>query len=408
MVSRPLTARFVETINKPGRYGDGRGGHGLILNVHEMADGRISRSWIQRLRIGGQFTHLGLGSYPVVTLAAARKVALVNRRAVAEGKDPRSGGVPTFAVALDKVIEIQRETWRDGKSEAQWRSSLSEYARALMRKRVDKITSADVLAALTPIWNTKRVTAQRVKQRIGAVMKWAMANGYRESNPVDAVAAALPRVGTAKAHHKAVPYAEVGATVAAVRGSVALPSTKLAFEFLVLTAARSNEVRGATWNEIDLDAAIWTVPASRMKAKKEHRVPLADATLAVLAEAAKYRRDDSDFVFPSARGGGVMSNVAFWSLLQKLDIDATVHGFRSSFRDWASECTNTPHAVMESALAHVIKDKAEAAYARSDLLEKRRALMDAWAVFVTSDRADANVLQLRHSGVVAGHAGVVG
>ena len=379
----PLTARFVETVSEAGRYGDGRGGYGLTLNVHVMVDGRISRSWIQRIAIGGKVTHLGLGSYPIVTLAEARKAALANRRSVAKGNDPRAGGVPTFAAALDRVLAIQRDAWRDGaKSEAQWRASLRDYAGALMAKPVDTIASGDVLGVLTPIWNAKRETARRVRQRIGAVMKWAIAEGHRESNPVDAIGAALPKNGVHRAHHKAVPYDRAGLALAKVRTSNAYIGTILAFQFLVLTAARSGEVRGARWDEIDFDAAIWTVPAARMKAGRDHRVPLSAAALGVLRDAREYA-GDSALVFPSARGL-VMSDMTMSKLVKELGIEGTPHGFRSSFRDWASERTNTAHAVMEAALAHTIKDKAEEAYARSDLLDKRRELMNAWAKFVTA------------------------
>ena len=379
----PLTARFVETVSEAGRYGDGRGGYGLTLNVHVMVDGRISRSWIQRIAIGGKVTHLGLGSYPIVTLAEARKAALANRRSVAKGNDPRAGGVPTFAAALDRVLAIQRDAWRDGaKSEAQWRASLRDYAGALMAKPVDTIASGDVLGVLSPIWTPKRETARRVRQRIGAVMKWAIAEGHRESNPVDAIGAALPKNGVHRAHHKAVPYDRAGLALAKVRTSNAYIGTILAFQFLVLTAARSGEVRGARWDEIDFDAAIWTVPAARMKAGRDHRVPLSAAALGVLRDAREYA-GDSALVFPSARGL-VMSDMTMSKLVKELGIEGTPHGFRSSFRDWASERTNTAHAVMEAALAHTIKDKAEEAYARSDLLDKRRELMNAWAKFVTA------------------------
>ncbi|MCY4469452.1 MAG: site-specific integrase [Thiotrichales bacterium] len=379
----PLTARFVDTVNEPGRYGDGRGGHGLILNVHRMLDHRISRSWIQRLKISGRVTHLGLGSYPVVTLAEARKAALANRRMVAKGVDPRTGGVPTFAAALDAVIAIQLPTWRNPKTEAQWRASLRNYASALMTKPVDSIAPGDVLAVLTPIWTTKRETAQRVKRRIGAVMKQAIAEGHRTDNPVDAIGAALPKNGAKREHFKALPYADVSGALAAVRTSAAYPTTRLAFELLVLTAARSGEVRGATWSEIDMDTATWTIPAERMKMDRDHRVPLSPRAVEILTEARQYS-DASGLVFPSARGK-VMSDMTLSKMVKSLGIEAVPHGFRSSFRDWANERTNTPHAVMEAALAHVVRDKTVAAYSRSDHLDKRRSLIDGWARYITAE-----------------------
>ena len=386
----PLTARFVETVSEPGRYGDGRGGHGLTLNVHRTLDGRISRSWIQRVRLSGKVTHLGLGSYPIVTLAEARKLALANRRTVAKGNDPRAGGVPTFAAALESVLAIQRDAWRDGgKSERQWRASLRDYAAPLMSKPVDTIGPGDVLGVLTRdgLWNAKRETASRVRQRIGAVMRWAIAEGHRESNPVDAIGSALPKNGHRKAHHKALAYDRVSGALATVRASGAYPSTRLAFEFLVLTAARSGEVRGATWSEVDLDAAVWVVPGERMKAGRDHRVPLSDRAIEILREAREHGDSDPDALIFAAPRGGALSDATIGKLLKEHGIAAVPHGFRSSFRDWASERTNTPHAVMEAALSHVIRDKAEAAYARSDLLDKRRELMAAWARFVTAEPA---------------------
>ena len=378
-----LNARFVETVTTPGRYGDGRGGYGLCLNVRRMTNGRASKSWVQRIRPNGRPTYIGIGRYPFVTLAEARKLALANAIMVSKGLDPRTGGVPTFAEALDRVIAIQAPTWRNPKSEGQWRASLRDYAGPLMPMFVDKIRPADVLAVVGPIWNEKRETARRVRQRVGAIMKWAVAEGHRESNPVDAIGAALPKAGNGREHFRALPYERVGAALAAVRGSGAWEGTKLACAILVLTAARSGEVRGATWDEIDGDT--WTVPGERMKAGRPHRVPLSPAALEILAEA-RALGDGTGLVFPSITGRP-MSDSTLSKLYRENGIDGTPHGMRSAFRDWASERTNTPHAVMEAALAHVIPNKAEAAYARSDLLDKRRALMDAWARYL-EPRAD--------------------
>ncbi|MDE0378652.1 MAG: tyrosine-type recombinase/integrase [Rhodospirillales bacterium] len=387
---KTLNARFVETVNRPGRYGDGRGGHGLSLLVKPMSNGRLSKSWAQRLRVGGKPIDMGLGAFPVVTLKAAREAALANRRAVAEGRDPRRAiaAVPTFAEAAETVIELHAQTWRDkGKSAGQWRASLRDYAMPrLGDKSVADITSADVLAVLVPIWSAKRVTARRVRQRIGAILKWAVAEGYRDDNPAgDAITAALPKGGVARQHQRALPYAEVGAAIEAVRASTAYRASALAFEFLVLTAARSGEVRGARWEEIDADAATWTVPAERMKGGLEHRVPLSERALAVL-KMARTLRDDSGLVFPSVSGRRLgESNLS--DLCRRLGIEAVPHGFRSSFRQWAAERTNIPREVAELALAHVNSDRVEAAYQRSDLFERRRDLMESWARYL--DSADA-------------------
>ena len=390
-MTRPkqLSAAFVKTVKRPGRYGDGRGGHGLSLLVKPTTTGRLSTTWAQRLQISGRAVNIGLGSYPVVTLAEARREALANRRTVALGGDPRGGGIPTFAEAVDKVIVIHRDSWRPGsKSEAQWRASLRDYAaRRLGDKRVDQITTSDVLAVLVPIWSTKRETARRVRQRIGAVMKWAVAKGYREDNPAgDAIGAALPRHGSSTQHFPALPHSQVGAALATVRASGAWIGTKLAFEFLVLTAARSGEARNARWEEIDFENATWTVPGARMKAGRAHRVPLSPHAVAVL-EAAREIADGGGLVFPSITGRA-LSAMTMTKLVRELGVEAVPHGFRSSFRDWAAEKTDHPREVIEAALAHVVQNRVEAAYRRTDLFERRRRLMNDWAAYLADKSRD--------------------
>ena len=383
---KPLTARFVQTVTEPGRYSDGRGSCGLTLNVHRATDGRITRSWVQRVRIGGKYTHLGLGSYPIVTLSRARKAALENRRAMYEGEDPREPGIPTFAEALEKVIAIQRPTWRDATSERQWRASLRDYAMPkLGDMAVDQITTSDILDVLirNDFWNAKRTTAKRVRQRIGAVCKWAVAQGYRDDNPAgDVLDSTLPKNGVHKAHHKALPYDRVGAALRTIHASGGHRSTVLAFEFLTLTAARSGEVRGATWNEIDWDNRTWTIPGERMKAGREHRVPLSSQAIEVLNEARKIN-PDSDLIFSTVTGRMIQAPVLS-ALLRDAGIEATPHGFRSSFRQWTAEQTDFPREVCEHALAHVNGNQVEAAYQRSDLFAKRAELMNAWARYVTA------------------------
>ena len=347
-----------------------------------------SKQWLQRIVIRGKRRDLGLGGYPLVSLAEAREAAFANRKLARAGGDPlalrKSTAVPTFSEAAETVIHIHEASWKaGGKSAAQWRASLRDYAMArLGNRRVDEITPADVMEVLLPIWSSKRETARRVRQRIGAVMKWAIAQGHRQDNPAgDAIGAALPRNGNPRNHQRALPYAEVSAAMAKVRHSEAGPTTRLAFEFLVLTAARSGEVRLAEWNEVDFEKATWTVPAERMKAKREHRVPLSVRALEVLNEAKDFA-DRSELIFPSPRGRPLSDNTLS-KLLRDLAVEAVPHGFRSSFRDWAADCTDAPHAVMEAALAHVVKNKAEAAYARTDLFERRRALMGAWSAYLS-------------------------
>ena len=391
-----LSARFVETVRHPGRFGDGRGGHGLSLLVKPMTNGRLSKSWSQRFRIDGIPRNIGLGKYPIVTLAASRKKALANVRAIDEGKNPfeRVKSVPNFETALDIVIGIHASGWKDSsKSEKQWRASLRDYAMPrLGNMAVDRITTSDVMAVLLSIWNNKRETAQRVRQRIGAVMKWAIAEGHRDDNPAgEAIGAALPKNSVIRTHQRALPFNEVAAAIKKVRNSGAYRATVLAFEFLVLTAARSGEVRCATWDEVDFDKRTWIVPASRMKTKLEHRVPLSERALEVLAEARELSTG-TGLIFPSVQDK-VLSDNTVSKLLRELEIGAVPHGFRSSFRQWAAERTNVPREVCELALAHVNSDRVEAAYQRSDLFEQRRKLMDAWAQYLSME--SARVLTLR-------------
>ncbi|MCY3603361.1 MAG: tyrosine-type recombinase/integrase [Chloroflexi bacterium] len=382
-----LSATFVNTVNVPGRYGDGRGGHGLSLLVKPASTGGFSKSWAQRIRLDGKAANVGLGAYPVVTLARARQTALANARTVSEGRDPRNPAsrAPTFEQAVEEVIGIHAENWKDGgKSAAQWRASLRDYAvPKIGDKRVDRISTADVMEVLLPIWSTKRETASRVRQRVGAVMKWAVAQGYREDNPAgDAISAALPKNSARRQHQRALPHSQVAEAVQRVRASKAHRATALAFEFLVLTACRSGEVRGARWDEVDDVAATWTVPPARMKAKLEHRVPLSNRAVSVLREARE-TSDKSGLVFPSPTGR-VLSDSTLSKLLRELGVGAVPHGFRSSFRDWAAERTDAPREVCELALAHVNSDRVEAAYRRSDLFERRRQLMQHWSDYLTA------------------------
>ena len=385
-----LNAAFVRTVSRPGVYGDQ---HGLRLRVYKSRKrASISKQWIWRGTVNGNRRDIGLGGFPYVTLAEARQTAFEYRKTARAGGDPktlrRRPEVPTFAQAAETVIAIHREGWKDGgKSEMQWRASLRDYAMPrLGRKGVDEITTADVMAVLIPHWHTKTETMRRVRQRIGAVMKWAVAQGHRGDNPAgDAIAAALPKGGGVRQHQRALPFREVGAALATVRTSDAYRPAVLAFEFLVLTACRSGEVRFATWDEIDFASATWTIPARRMKARREHRVPLSARALEILREAQKLA-DGSALIFPSQRAraihGGTVSRI-----VRELGIDAVPHGFRSSFRDWAAECADVPREVCELALAHVNSDRVEAAYRRTDLFDRRRALMEEWSEFVVGRSA---------------------
>ena len=384
---KTLSAAFVKTVKEPGRYGDGRGGFGLSLLVKPMTStGRLSKTFAQRLRIDGQIVNIGIGSFPVVSLAEARAAAFENRRTLAKGFDPRNSAasMPTFAETADKVIALHAESWRDnGKSEKQWRASLRTYAfPTIGNKPVGSITSADVLDVLTPIWNTKRETARRVRQRIGQVMKYAIASGLRPDNPAgDALGAALPSNGIATKHQPALPHAEVAQALAKVRESGAGQSAKKALTFLILTAARSGEVRGARWDEIDIRSRTWTIPGSRTKTGREHRVPLSDAATALLVTATPLS-DGSGLIFPSvSRRGKQLSDRTLSKLIRELGLQCVVHGFRSSFRDWCAD-TGQRRELAEVALGHTVGNSTEQAYMRSDLFEGRRELMEAWSKYV--------------------------
>lgn len=372
-----------------GRHGDGgAGGHGLCLFISPKGAAR----WIQRLRVPhpgekyGKVKDFPLGRLAEVSLAEAREKAAANHRAVKTGGRPerqaKPGGMPTFAEAMEAAIALRRPKWRSGSSEAQWRATLGTYAAPLMGLPIDQIKGKDVMDCLQPIWFEKSETASRLKDRISIIMNWAVANEHREFNPVPAIAFAMPKHTGTRKHFPALPHAEVADAIAKVRESNSFAATKLAFEFLVLTAGRSGEIRGAVWGEIDLEAAIWTIPAGRMKANKQHRVPLSPRALEVLREAR--RLHDGELVFPSPRTGKPLSNVALGNLLRKLGIAAAPHGFRSSFRNWAAELSGASREAGVLSLAHSIGDQVEQAYLRSDLIDQRRKLMADWADYLAA------------------------
>ncbi len=380
-----LTAVRVRNLRTPGRYADGNG-------LYLIVDPSGAKRWLLRTVVMGKRRDLGLGSVRLVELAIARDEAARLRRLARQGGDPlrerrRERRVMlTFEEAAKKVHAAHALSFRNAKHKAQWLSSLQQYAFPVFGKSpVDQIQSADVLKALSAIWADKPETARRLKQRMRVVFDWAKASAYRSGdNPVDGVAKVLPRVRQTAAHHAALPYVQLPAFVTGLREADAGLSTKLAFEFLILTATRTSEVIGARWNEIDVDGKTWTIPPNRIKAGREHRIPLSQRCLELIA-SAKAIQDGGPFVFPGRSLKRPLSNMAFLMLLRRLKrTDITAHGFRSSFRDWAAERTHASRTVTEAALAHVVKDKAEAAYFRSDLFEQRRTLMEMWATFATT------------------------
>ena len=388
-----LTAAKAKALSEPGMHNDGRG---LYLRV---APGG-SKGWILRIAIDGRRRDIGLGGYPAVSLAKARQFADAHRLAVAEGRDPlaekRRAKMPTFAEAAAKVHEVNLPRWKNGKHTDQWINTLRSYAFPTIGKlSLDRITRRDVLAILTPIWAAKPETARRVRQRIRTVLKWGQAHGYVEHNAAgEGIDGALPAMRRVRAHFRALPYVEVPGALETIDDSPAGLAAKLCMRFLILTAARSGEARGALWSEIDLDAREWRIPANRMKAGVEHRIPLSDAALAVL-EQARPLRDDPGLLFPSpTRRGKPLSDMTLTKILRDngLSDRATGHGFRSSFRDWTAD-TGKAREIAEAALAHTVGG-VEGAYFRSDLFERRRRLMDDWGLFVTG-ATGTEVVQLR-------------
>ena len=379
---KALTTVQVRALKTPGRYADG---HGLYLVV----DPSGAKRWLLRIVVQGKRRDIGLGGASLVTLAEAREKALAYRKTARGGGDPLAERrraqvtVPTFAEAAETVHVEHKTTWRNPKHAAQWIQTLRTYANPHFgSKPVDQIQTPDVLRALAPIWLTKGETASRVRQRIGTVLDWAKAAGHRSGdNPVEGVTRGLPKQGEREEHHAALPYAVVPAFVARLRAMSGQGEIgRLAFEFLILTAARTGEVLDARWGEIDEAQALWTVPAARMKAGREHRVPLSARAAEVLARA-KVLGDGSALVFPGRNGARPLSNMVFLMALRRMKLPITAHGFRSSFRDWSAETTSFPREVAEMALAHVIENRVEAAYRRGDLLPKRREMMEQWATF---------------------------
>ena len=359
----------------------------MSLLVHKATDGRITKSFAQRLRLNGKPFNIGIGAFPIVTLREAREHALENARAVHKGIDIRQERkrkpTPTFEEASESVIAINAKNWKvGGKSEAQWRSSLSEYAYPLLADiAVSEIETPDVMAVLTPIWSDKRETAQRVRQRISAIMDWAIAQNYRKDNPVTATKTALPKSNGRRKHQRALPFNSVANALTTIKASNAYQATKDAITLLTLTATRSGEVREATWDEIDMEARTWSIPASRMKATLEHRIPLSRKAAEVLNGAREYQ-DNTGLIFPSARGKA-LSDSTLSKLLRELEIAGTPHGMRSSFRDWAAEKTDYPSEIAEHALAHIEGSATERAYRRTDYFERRRELMQDWSDYLS-------------------------
>lgn len=411
-VSNALTAKGVQSA-LPGRHADGGG---LYLLVKESG----ARSWVFRFMLKGKARDVGLGpaSAGGITLADARDLAAALRLKVKAGVDPieerereaaevlaatqaaKVAGV-TFKAVAETYIAANEASWRNAKHRQQWKNTLNTYVYPVIGDLpVGEVATAHVLQILEPLWQAKPETASRVRGRIETVLDAAKARGYREGeNPArwrGHIQQILPaRAKLQRGHHKAMAYEAIPAFLADLRARKALAA--LALEFTILTASRTNEVLGAKWSEVDLDKAVWTIPGERMKAGKEHRVPLSTRALEILSAVQPFGKE---WLFP-ANKGGKLSGMAMAMLLRRMDLDVTVHGFRSGFRDWAAECTGYSHEVCEMALAHTIGNKAEAAYRRGDLFEKRRRLMVDWANYCLSgDGTGSEVTPIRRKEVV--------
>jgi integrase len=380
-----LNARAVATIAKHGRHADGGG---LYLSISPNG----GRRWVFLFRWQGKPTEIGFGSARDVTLARARELASQARAKLAEGINPRDARRPskgaTFAECAERLIAAMRPSWRNSKHAAQWEMTLREYAAPIRRLPVDKITTDDVLSVLRPLWHNKPETASRLRGRIERVLDAAKAQGLRSGeNPArwrGHLDQLLPkRQRLTRGHHAAMSYGDVPTFMSNLHARNGAAARAL--EFAILTAARSGEVLGARWLEFDLDRAVWTLPAMRMKAGREHRVPLSRGALRIVKAMHDHRA--GDFVFAGEKPGKPLSVMALEMVLRRMQVErATVHGFRSAFRDWAAECTNFANEVCEAALAHVIENKAEAAYRRGDLFDKRRKLMEGWSAYCVAPK----------------------
>jgi integrase len=380
---KALSAVKVRQVTKAGKYADG---NGLYLVVDKTG----AKRWLLRIVIQGRRRDMGLGGTNLVTLAEARELALKYRKVARNGGDPiedrrkETFVPPTFADAARLVHSENEPTWKNPKHAQQWMNTLETYAFPIIgNRRIDHINTANILSVLSPIWLTKAETARRVRQRISTVMEWAKVAGLRTGdNPVDGIERGLPKQVSKQIHHKAMPYKDVPAFLEKLDNSDTDGElARLGLEFLILTAVRTSELLNAQWLEIDSEANIWIIPAERMKASREHRIPLSPRCMIIL-QRAKALGCGSTYLFPGRNIQKPFSNMVFLTMLKRMEVPFTVHGFRSNFRDWVGETTNYPRDLAEMALAHTIKNKVEAAYRRGDLLDRRREMMDDWAQFI--------------------------
>ena len=399
-----LSARTVESTKKAGLIADGGG---LYLQVGKLG----AKSWLYRFMLNGRAREMGLGSLLAVSLANAREKAARCRSLLADGIDPIEARKAdrrknlevdlktiNFKAAAEAYIETHEPAWKNTKHASQWRNTLRADAYPIAGNLlVSEIDTEIVMQILRPIWALKPETAGRLRGRIERILDWATVSGFRQGqNPaqwrghLENLLPAKSRIHSVK-HHPAMPYQEVGDFILQLREMDGVAAQAL--EFTIFTAARSSEVRGALWNEFDFERGLWTIPSSRTKAGKEHRIPLAERPLQII----RNMRDvaSAEFVFPGGKPGRGLSDMALLSVLRRLGIKQTVHGFRSSFRDWTAEQTQFPREVAEQSLAHTVGNKVEAAYLRSDLFEKRRHLMQTWATYLDTPKGQVVAFDAR-------------
>jgi integrase len=393
--SNRLTDKKVQNLDEPGRHADG---NGLYLNVRPG----LSRQWLFRFRWQGDLREMSLGAYPTISLKAARDLAIDAKRLVAGGVNPlaakreaktKASAIPKFGDYALALLDRIEGGFRSIKHRRQWRQSLEDYCKPIWATPLNKVDTAGVLSCLAPIWQSKPIVATRLRGRIERVLNAARAEKFRAGeNPAawkGHLDATLPKITKLKrGHHPALAYAYISSFLSHLRGGEA--QAGLALEFLILTATRTNETLGMRWSEVDTTAALWTIPAERTKAKKVHRVPLSVRALSIVQALGETRA--SEFVFPGRLRGKSLSSSAFLMLLRRVGrTDITAHGFRSAFRDWAGNETHFPRDVAEAALGHAVGDSTELAYRRGDALEKRRAMMEAWAQWC-EPKAGSNVV----------------
>lgn len=388
-----LTQLQVTRLKEPGQYNDGAG---LLLNISPGG----SKSWVLRYTFKGRERRTGLGPFPEVTLSEAREATLNLRRQIRHGLDPveekkkaRAAATAeqaksvTFDWCAEKYIAAHKPSWKNPKHGDQWTNTIATYVSPIMgNTAVDRIETGHIMRVLEPIWTTKSETASRVRGRIESILSWAAVRKFRsEDNParwkghLDALLPARKKIARVQ-HHAALPLRDMSAFMNELKQQAGVGA--LALQFTILTAARSGEVRGMTWDEVNLDDAVWIIPGERMKAGRDHRVPLSTHAKAILTTMEELKLGDTNVVFPGIRDRKPLSDMTLTAVLKRMErTDITVHGFRSTFRDWAAEVTHYPREMAEMALAHTVSDQVEAAYRRGDMFEKRRKMMADWDAF---------------------------